>query len=116
MEVAHDPCAPTRITAYRHPRSGSESCCSAKATTRSEGTGSEKSGQRAGEGPGWLGLWENWFRWEGSGCSLSGPSSGHPAGQAFSFAPNNLRDQALPTATQNLVESEISIRTQKASM
>ena len=69
MEVAHDPCAPTRITAYRHPGSDSESCCSAKATTRSEGTGSEKSGQRAGEGPGWLGLWENWFRWEGSGCS-----------------------------------------------
>jgi hypothetical protein len=42
-------------------------------------------------------------RWDGSGCSLSGPSSGHDAGQAFNFAPNNLRDQALPHRTQNLV-------------
>src|SRR5215216_6312179 len=100
MEVAHDPCAPTRITAYRHPGSDSESCCSAKATTRSEGTGSEKSGQRAGEGPGWLGISENWC----VGCSLSGPSSGQLAGQAFNFAPNNLRGSSLPPPqTQNLI-------------
>src|SRR5215216_7711693 len=90
MEVAHDPCAPTRITAYRHPGSDSESCCSAKATTRSEGTGSEKSGQRAGEGPGW---WElvSGRLW----LFLSEPSSGHVAGRS-NFALNNCNNQVLP--------------------
>src|SRR5215212_3457137 len=56
MGIAHDPCSPTRITAYRHPGSDSESCCSAKARARSERTRSQQSGQRAGEGPGWLGI------------------------------------------------------------
>src|SRR5215216_5199762 len=63
MEVAHDPCSPTQFTAYRHPGSDSESCCSAKARACSETTRSQKSGQRAGEGPCW---WEL-VSWDGSG-------------------------------------------------
>jgi hypothetical protein len=60
MEVAHDPCSPTRFTAYRHSGSDPESYCSAKARARSERTRAQKSDQRAGEGPCWLGIVGNW--------------------------------------------------------
>jgi hypothetical protein len=49
-EIAHDPRSPTRLTAYRHPGSDSESRCSAKARTHSERTRSQKAGQGSGEG------------------------------------------------------------------
>jgi hypothetical protein len=49
-EIAHDPRSPTRLTAYRHPGSDSEPCCSAKARNRSQRTRSQSAGQCSGEG------------------------------------------------------------------